>query len=267
MSRERPKPRLALRVELQAAATPERVAALARAIDRTLRGAYQALPPDSITLVVSNLRLRAEIRAWTESGVQAVQRMAGLAENPAKGAAACEVPQEAASGLVDLVQVAREGGGHILQGDSRRTVADLGGGLRAALQGIASPEPQPPVRGRIIVRSPVLRVGRLEPEGSVKARVLYDGTAREVPVAPEAVPALFDLAKEGATASLLVEVQWSAPNWPAGPLGAPSALLRILHAERFDPMPAREALASLREELGPLDDDDVLAAREDIEGG
>lgn len=197
-----------LDIALPAAATPARVAAAAAMLAEALDAAYPGLPPDSVTMVVNNFEMRAQVRARSPEGAAAVATFAAFLENPTRAihrkASATRIA-DAVAKYADHLAFAT-----IKRPRARKQLATLDQRFTRELRALASVrEPVQSVRGTTQIQGLVYRVGRTDEDSDIRARVRLDDEICDVRLSPQADPASFyDAAKSGVASAITVDAVW-----------------------------------------------------------
>lgn len=176
------------RLQVDAAATPERVAAAAAFLGRVLRAAHPALPEGSVTLVIHNLHMDAEVRARTPEAREAAREFLAFLKNPSRAlerAPKLRTIAEALAGAGDELLGARIL--RSIRGEPLAVLDELYTRRMRALALAAVPRDadllvlgDTALRGTTVVYSPIYRVGRWDDDGAFKARIRLDGEMHEI---------------------------------------------------------------------------------------
>lgn len=186
----------AFKLQLEAAATPERVAAAATFLGRVLRAASPDLPEGSITLVVTNYNMGAAVRARTAEGRKAAKRFLLFLENPTRMLDSDPSTRNLAEALAtpgDALLSAT-----IFRPRARRPLAVIDQQFARHMHALANAtEEEPCLRGPTTVYSPVYRVGRWDENKTIKARIRMGGEPHDIALADERIaPDFFKAAME-----------------------------------------------------------------------
>lgn len=234
-------------------ATPDRVASLAKWVADTLRAAGVSL--SEVTLTVSNLSTRAEVRPYTPSARTGVALIGKVFDNPVR-AIQEEGPDDTARDIAAAaseadtamfpsgLQVRRAAGKRLLctiDSDFTRQLAALA---------LATESRRKVVRGSSQTYSKVLRVGRArEGDSSPQARIEFKGKLCEIPFAAdlEAGP-IFRALQTGGWCRLWLDAVWTRER--DGALKLQERSSRIVRAATFEPLSGKDML----EQASPLFD-------------
>jgi len=197
MERSRGKDNGKLIFQLQQAAIPERVAEVAHMFHKAIHAATDVLPPDSITMVVNNYNMSAEMRGNNIIGKQTVDHIYEVIDDPVK--AIQKRPRLASVARIlakDTVKFIEHGA--IVkrpQARKKKTIIDkvFIEAMKGAAESLAATFPKN--KGTIILFSRVYRVGRTSENSKAMARVLIDGQPTDIAVGSEMLLSLFDAAK------------------------------------------------------------------------
>lgn len=185
----------ALKLQLDAAATPERVAAAATFLGRVLAAAYPSLPEDSITLVITNYHMGAMVRARTPEAHKAAERVVAFLENPSRFLDRDPTAKDIATALgspgASLLHA------QLLRPRGRIPLATLNRPFERRMNALASATTvEPALRGTTIVYSQVYRVGRYDDDKAIKIRIRFGDGCHDVELATETPAADFFKAAE-----------------------------------------------------------------------
>jgi hypothetical protein len=175
-----------LKIELAAPASPANVQEVARLCVEMLAAMVPPVDPTSgsVTLVVSNEDLRAELRARDGTGTRAVRRITGVVKSPARqrasgeGANVIDVLSHRVGGLI------RTGATFKVGNDVIATCDDVFAAKLAKAEA-RTDAPHDVVSGTTSVISPVLRMGRNTEDGTLSARLRFDDGWHDVEVSEE----------------------------------------------------------------------------------
>ncbi len=201
------KPRFELKLELDAPASPALVARIARMFQEALEATGVAMDDESVTMVVGNLKASATLRGRDECGEQVVRTIHRVVENPVKTLQENPSARFVAEALAQHATSLRKVGGRFKVG--RRVVARFDETLIGALRGASVEVPAGIVlHGGDQVYSRVLRVGRVDEGGALKARVLINGRPLEIDVSESARESFFDAAKSEVPQRIDLHTEW-----------------------------------------------------------
>lgn len=190
-----------LRIELDASASPERVAATATMIADAVKAIDPGLA-ESITMVVSNFELKAEVRGLGSAGAKVVKKIGGVLEHPERSLArdaklpvVADVLARGLEGMGDITASLFWGSSKApFKRDSGRAIASgMKDASKRAKKAAAQPPPEvPPAypKGERLLRTslytPVMRFGRASEAAKFRqVRIVVFGVAMEVEVPPE----------------------------------------------------------------------------------
>lgn len=251
-------------LELDAPASPARVAKVAQMLADALHAADPDLASESVTLVVDNLDLKARLRARDRAGEAAVRRVTRVLANPLEAVQehAGDRPIAAALGR-KMKELVDDGGRFTFTRDGRDVTRKVDRDLRGALDVAGTPPPATRTgRGTTTLYSRVLRVGQASAGAQFRARLVVFGDHREVRVTPGAEEAFVEARRRGGMHRISVRGRWrpgaggrlaldldsleasSAVPWQA--VGGEELLAGLDELESFSRVPAD----SIAEELG-----------------
>jgi hypothetical protein len=214
-----------LHIDLDLAATPERVAQASRILADLLASAAPDLPADSVTMVVDNLKMRSTLRSQNDAGDAAIAALRRVVESIRYLSE--QKPDEHGHRALPERPTAEMA---LLAGE----VADNANKLRKLQAQVRLPRRRKPLAivdnrfvasskevaatittaagiayGTTTVYSEVLRAGRLTSGGTVGVRLFLDGSPRDIaieagfPSAP-----FFDAARDGGMRRITVAAAW-----------------------------------------------------------
>lgn len=268
-------PPATLELRLVEAATPERVEVAARLFRRMLHAVHPGLPPESFTMVVTNLNMGAALRPWTEEAQDAARSMADFARAPIRYLKQHPGQLELASIVTEFVRDVQAPGGVRLssEGAKHRPVRiDQAFAMKVARHIAKVPATAGSAELLMLtstsVRSAVLRVGRASEGRPNCARILFDGEARDVPITG-AVGPFYDAAKEGGLYRIRLRAAWRRGpdgkrrlDHEASGLVSLAKLAPPLHGEAL-----LKALADAMPSLQSMSDEEVEARLDQVRGG
>jgi hypothetical protein len=169
----------AFNLRLEAAATPERVAAAATFLKNVLDAAHPNLPDGSITMVVTNLNMGTHVRPRTAEGRKATNRILQFLENPARVLGRDPTSRGIAAAFASANHILREAS--IFRPRGRTPLATFNETFTKQMGALAaSTKAEQALRGTTIVYSPVYRVGRSDEDRATKVRIRLDGECHEI---------------------------------------------------------------------------------------
>ncbi len=255
-------PKIALEVRFAGAATPSRVAATARFIERVLAAADPDLPADSVTMVVSNYSTVAGIRAWTPAGNEALRKCERTLRSPSREV----VRDPGARRLVSAIAVASTDmvafGARVAKPRAKKSLAVINENFVERLGKLATPPTatkgvEVPIAGATQVYSPIYRVGRTDEGKEVRARIRVDDRPYDLPIEDAAVAAAFDVAKTGAIVPINIDGGWTRDASNALVIDATRSRITHVGAD-WKPIAGRDFLdaihAALPDAFADLDD-------------
>jgi len=185
----------AVELRLDAAATPERVAAAATMLARMLHAIAPTLASEAVTLVVQNRDTRATMRTWSPTAEKALQRIVRILENPSASVKESRAA-DLASAIVEEVKPLQLLGPRFYKPRSKRVLASVDAEFIKKMRSIAKHPSARMTRGTTVVYSPVYRVGRFGADSKMKARIDIGGPQPvEVELAKGQAGPFFDAAK------------------------------------------------------------------------
>jgi hypothetical protein len=237
MTREKVLQKMA--VELPAAASPARVAELATMLQRALEAADDSLGDGSVTMIVNNFDMRAELRARDTQGAKAVRVIGQVMADPAaavrKRPEARRVAEAIAKYGTGIAQLKAE----VRVGKKKTSFDDEALG---AIRGVAT-ELAVKVRrvaGNTFTHSRVLRVGRDRESADVRARIEIHGEYRDVLVDKSAVPGFIDAVRAEDLYRIELSLEWVLGDSGRSEIDPRSVRATRLHA--FAPITGDELM-------------------------
>ena len=174
----------AFNLRLEAAATPERVAAAAAFLSRVLQAAHPDLPDGSVTIVVTNFAMGTHVRPRTHEGLVATRRILDFLDNPSRTLDRDPKTRDIAVAFAHVDQTLQAA--TISRPRARKPVATLDDAFARRMGALASTaRPESTVRGTTVVYSPVYRVGRWDEDAATKARIRVDGECHDIALAKD----------------------------------------------------------------------------------
>lgn len=205
--------RAELRLKLEGAATPERVEAAARMFREAVGATGVDLSSDSLTMVVSNLRMEARMRGWTQKAARVVDSVTEVVEDPLNAVQRHPAQAKAiAQAIAKTAAPLRTVEASFFRQRGRKPIAHLDDDFVNVMTAAAKPTPadREVLRGTTSVRTVVLRVGRATPGAIPRARIVLGGKPAEVAVAEGREAEFFDAAKLGGHYRVQLHVTWLA---------------------------------------------------------
>lgn len=198
-----------LKLELDAAASPSRVALVASMLAEALDATGFVESDSGMTLVIENFNLGATLRPRDPDGKKAVKVLRDVLTNPV-------LAVQKHDGARDVARRLAAGGRKLLPATTRVLVDDIeiarmDDVLVKALAAVSEP-PDVPVEtatGTGTLTSPVLRVGKSAERGGVTARIRILDDWADVRVAPTRSGEFFDAAKAGTPHVIRVHGAWA----------------------------------------------------------
>lgn len=196
-----------LRVDLTEPATPARVALVATFVDRMIAATHPHLKEGDVTLEIANFSTKASVHARTAAAKSALQLALRFLENPVK-----TVKRQQARGR-ELAEVMASVGdslsGAVFSKTRGKPIATIDDTFVQLMRGIARSTPQPGLRGRTHIESPVLRVGRAGESKRPAIRVHIAGGVHDVRIKDGVSSApFFDAAKKGGVHRIHLDARW-----------------------------------------------------------
>lgn len=198
--------------ELGGNASPGRVARIAKALDDAMHIVDPDLKDSSLTLVVRNLNMKGELRAWDSDGEAVVSRTIQFIAKPKAAIGRTSRGRLIAESLAKPLRVLAEEDTTIrLPGHQRilrRVTPDLVDSLVEMAQSSRSTMFSR-VRGGDVWIGRILRVGRSSESATIRALLAVDGQS---PISAdlqfEDGRRLFDAARDQSLCAITVEVTW-----------------------------------------------------------
>lgn len=207
---EKPAEQLSLRLE--AAASPDRVAAAAILFRDVLAAIDPALGSEDVTLVVSNLELVATARGRSPAGRRVVGSMEGLVRNPmhaVQGARelgrAAERLASCAKPFLPLKAKFLDRHGAEISSVDYTFVRTLSAVAKDTLREKEGGD----LRGETVVFSRVYRFGRVDDGRELMARLHVDGRASDVRVDAGLEDSFWDAARSGEMLPIRLQGRWA----------------------------------------------------------
>jgi hypothetical protein len=184
-------------------------------MDAILKATEPDLRDSDITMVVSNLQMKAEFRTWTRRGAGATETTEKFLEHPDRFVEnhPAEGRRLALATAEPIAKLATERAS-ILRPRARQPFREVSDEFARRVRKLGSVPVGPPsalsaVRGSDVLFTPILRVGRLAPGGQVTARlVAASGEHIEAIVPPERAGALYEAARDDAVCAVTLDVVW-----------------------------------------------------------
>ncbi|MFO0682915.1 MAG: hypothetical protein U0234_12720 [Sandaracinus sp.] len=245
MPREKELPVLEeLTLAIDGAATPERVATVARMFADALRAAGD--DDGMVTMVVQNFDMRASVRGRDEQGAAHVSDLIAVVDNPMRAVQDRPALREVAAVFAKYSPDVAGVGGRFHR--RRRVISKLDGNFVAAVQAAAKQSNAAVVlfQGVTDIYSPVLRVGRQEPGSLPRARVVLGGRSIDIALEAEGeeLERFFDAAKHP---TRLARIKLHA-TWHRGEAGEPVmdvGSARLMRLSPWTPMSGPQMLTAL----------------------
>ncbi|NUQ74457.1 MAG: hypothetical protein HUU21_12950 [Polyangiaceae bacterium] len=249
----------AFELRLDAPATPQRVAAAAQFVERVLDITYPNLPEGSVTLVVTNYNMGTGVRANTQSGRVAIRMFMDFLANPTKALAKNPVASGIAAVLAAPGEEIQSAKIVKLRG-KLKVLATLDEQFSRQMRALANvSRPEPALRGSTIIYSPVLRVGRLNEDTTIRARVRIDGAWRDIPIKDNR-ESFYDAAKDGRLFPIKIETVWL--RGPDGKLFVDVGRTKLVSVDHaWSAVPGAEFVRLVHEAAPSGFDEEELAER------
>jgi hypothetical protein len=247
-----------LRLDLEAPASPRHVIETAQMFHDALLDIAPGLRDDDVTLVISNLELRSELRGHTADGRKAVSHVGDLLENPSKtleqNPTLYLVASTIAKRLMPLVEFAPK----IYRGRRREAVAVLGVTYTKTLQAMGQALRPNTVAGGIVgetvTYSPILRYGRQRENSPATIRIRLGAGFQEIPVEPQLARVCADLTVSGKPVPVRVRGRWVEGKYGFLELQDPVAVSIDC---TFEPWSGADLLQEMRTHVDAFGTDDV----------
>jgi hypothetical protein len=184
-------------------------------MDAILKATEPDLRDSDITMVVSNLQMKAEFRTWTQRGAGATETAEEFLEQPDDF-----VEKHPAMGrmlaLATAEPIAKLASEHasILRPRARQPFREVSDEFARRIRKLGSTpallvSTLPAVRGSDVLLTPILRVGRTTPGGQITARLLSaSGEPIEAVVPPDRAGILYEAARDDAPCVVTLDVVW-----------------------------------------------------------
>lgn len=233
------KPRKTLTIDLPVAASPARVAEVATMLQRAIEAADDALSENSVTLVVKNHALHAELRGLDQRGAKAVAMVddvvmdatAAVRKRPQARRIASAIAKHGAR-LARLNPAIRGSGGKAnLDSAAIDALRGLGEGTGASRR----------VAGTTLVYSKVIRLGRGEESAAVAARIEVQGRYLDVPIEDGLVSAFVEALEIGDLRRITLRVEWVSENDDGRAVADPRSI-RAIAVSPFAPISGAELM-------------------------
>lgn len=259
------RPKEALRLTLDVAATPERVGQIAALFHDTLSQIEPDLREGDVTMVVGNYAASAEVRGWQGGGERAVHLTAHLVDNATDAVQKDERLVAAARTLARHADLLTPYHPKFWRGGKELRVVDdvFVRTMRAAGQPKV-PSNSGNLSGETVTYSPILRVGRLSEGGRVHARIRLEGRPLEVDIVPNLVEHIWDAAKTGEALPLRVRGEWTESK--TGELRLDKAEIIGVDAT-FEPWSGRELLDDVKQHAALFTTEDFDRMLSDLQPG
>lgn len=214
MPHAKKEPPIFLELRLVEAATPERVEAAARMFRRMLDAVHPGLPPDSVTMVVTNRSMGAALRPWSKEALAAAKAVAAFARAPVGYLKKHPQQLELVDVVSSFVREANSESGALLKGaGAKRTAVVIDSRFAQKLEAhrskVEGRRAQTPlvVSTSTSVRSVVLRVGKVAEGKVVCARINLEGEPREIPIEGDPKP-FFAAAQDEGIHRIRLRIAW-----------------------------------------------------------
>jgi len=247
-------------------ATPARVAETARFVEETLRAADT--DPESVTFVVSNLDMRAQVRPQSDPARAGLRRVIAVFENPKRAIEKHVSARPIAMALASIDVKAFPSGLEAKKPRSRNRLALIDSDFVRMMKALASEDPPPAsiVRGTTRIQTRIYRVGRLnEDDTATRARMSVKGKIIDLALAPNVDPArFFEAAKSGAWTRVVLDAVWT--KYSDG-LEMDHGKTRVRSIEPWSPVSGKEFLAIAKHvpsmaEMADADGTDIVLGDE-----
>lgn len=214
MAHPKKEPPLSLELRLTEAATPERVEATARMFRQMLEVVHPGLPPDTVTMIITNKRMGAGLRPWSKEALTAAKDVIAFARTPIGYLKKHPQQLELVTVVREFVRSARtERGAQLWRPGAKKATARLNTAFADRVERHRTKVEAATARAPLIsftstsVRSVVLRVGKAAEGKPVCARIEFEGEARDIPIEGTSGP-FFDAARDGGVYRIRLRIAW-----------------------------------------------------------
>lgn len=214
MAHPKKDPPLALELRLTEAATPERVEATARMFRQMLAVVHPGLPPDAVTMIVTNKSMGAGLRPWSKDAIAAAKSVVAFARAPVGYLKKHPQQLELATVVREYVKTTESANGaQLWHRGAKKATAHLNTAFVERVERHREKVEATAARSVLVaftttsVRSCVLRVGKVAEGKPVCARINLEGEVRDVPIEGPAGP-FFDAARDEGLYRIRLRIAW-----------------------------------------------------------
>lgn len=260
---KRGKPLLELR--LSHPTSPRVVAEAAQLMASMFDAVAPRLSDDAVTLVISNLDMKARFVSYSQAGNKAVKTISLCLSKPEKSIEKSAEGREIARCVIESRKALVEYNMVVQRLDTKKKESvEITSEYVKRLETLVASAPKIGLRGTTTVVSKILRIGFRDEGKQLQARILIDGKPKDVPVDVSKKATLADQFKTGIQRRIKLDVRW-CPNLE-GAMVIDRSTARIVDIDTsWSPTSGREVAEAIRQ-LGPgmFENADELLA--DIEG-
>jgi hypothetical protein len=206
------RPRNMLELRLHEPATPARVERAAKMFDASLK-ALGLAGDTTITLVVENKSLKATLRTRSPAGADRVRMLVEMVERPLGVDAGASWKAPVATALAQYARDEARYRPEFWVPGRKKPVCSLDSEFAGVMEAIAASAANAPgtdrVRGSTYVYSKILRIGRQDERQAHRARIMLEGRAIDLALAPDLeVAPFFDVAKREEVVRVRLRAEW-----------------------------------------------------------
>jgi hypothetical protein len=254
-----------LEMRLAHPATPRAVEEAARLIAQMFDIVAPKLSSDAVTLVVSNLDMKATVYGYSPSGTKATKRISACLSSPKRSIEKYSEARRIAACIIEEGRALVKHHPVIKRLDTKKQEPiSLSDDYVQRLRSYVATAPKISLRGTTTVVSQVLRVGSLGPDKQLLARIMIDGIPKEIPADSSKRAALADEFKSGIERRIKLDVKWSQDS--SGIMRIDPLTAHIVDIDQNWAPPKEGEIAAALSEIGPGIFEDVDELLDDIKG-